>query len=273
VKEYGGGKILVSLIVCSWEIPVTSMRIGGVDLGGVMINSAAVRLHGSFSRSLLLVAIVALAALGSAPVAAEQVVTLTFSGMYELDQVLDFYNGGASAHGGGGTPLGITFSPSAIVASDASNGGHYITANEPSGPVVMAFNAKRSDGTQAIMNVPAGISNVLATLNLAQTASDPNSFDPITNFHNDFSVWIPVGVQFSGVARSVNFKGATDVSSSVHGAAFDNITLGASTPQLSSALNVPAIVFTPPVSGTTKDSTHAALSQDGSVEVFQSQQT
>jgi hypothetical protein len=260
-----------------------------------MIKLPMVRLRGSFLCALFLIAI----GTSAVPASAAQIVTLTFSGMYELDQVLDFYNGGASAHGGDGTPLGITFSSSAIVASDISNGGHYITANEPSPPVVMAFNAKRSDGTRAVMNVPAGFSgafslyysspytsgsisiydgtdasgNVLATLNLPQTGTDPNSFDPITNFHNDFSVWIPVGVQFSGIARSVDFKGATDVSSSVHGGAFDNITLGASTPQLSSALNVPAIVFTPPASGTTKDSTHAALSQDGSVEVFQSQQT
>ncbi len=264
-----------------------------------MIMLADGGLRGCFLRSLLLIAFATSAGLGSVTAVADQVVTLTFSGMYELDQVLDFYNGGASAHGGDGTPLGITFSPSAIVASDVSSGGHYITANEPSGPVVMAFNAKRSDGTLAIMNVPAGFSNafslyysspytsgsitihdganatgnVLATLSLLQTGSDPNSFDPITGFHNDFSVWNPVGVQFAGTARSVNFKGATDVSSNVHGAAFDNITLGASTPQLSSALNTPAIVFTPPAGATTHDSTHTALSNDGSIRVFQSQQT
>lgn len=242
----------------------------------------------------------ALIVLAAAPVAASaagSVVTLTFSGMYELDLVLDYYSGGLSQSGSRGPSLGITFSQSATVGGDIFVGGHFSTANEPSPPVTMAFNATRGGSNAAVMNVPAGFSggfstyysspatsgtvtvysgldatgSVLGTLTLAQTPVDQSSVDPITHFVNTYSTWKPVGVEFSGVAHSVDFRGATDISSSVHGAAFDNITLGASTPQISSALNDPAIVFN--ATGTSHDSTHAALSQDGSVEVFQSQQT
>ena len=239
-------------------------------------------------------------AMAAAPVAgvtAAPMVALTFSGMYELDLVLDYYNGGLSQSGSRGPTLGITFSPSATVGGDIFVGGHFSTANEPSPPVTMAFNATRGGSTAAVMNVPAGFSggfstyysspatsgtvtvysgpdatgSVLGTLTLAQTPVDQTSVDPISHFVNTYSTWKPVGVQFSGVAHSVDFRGATDVNSSVHGAAFDNITLGSGTPRISSALNDAAIVFD--ASTTSRDSTHAALSQDGSVEVFQSQQT
>ena len=227
------------------------------------------------------------------------VVTLTFSGLYELDQVQEFYNGGLSRGNARGPALGVSFAPAATVASDVSVGGHFLTANEPSGPVVMAFNAKRSDAAgSAVMNVPAGFSggfsfyysspatgglvtvydgvngsgNVLAQIQLVQTPVDASSIDPTTRLINTYSEWRIGSASFSGMARSVDFLGATDLNASVHGAAFDNVTLGSATPQLSTALDTPALMLGDGAA-TTKDSGHAALSRDGSVRVFQSQQT
>ena len=224
-------------------------------------------------------------------------VTLTFSGLYELDQVQEFYNGGLSRGNARGPALGISFAPAATVASDISVGGHFLTANEPSAPVVMAFNAKRSDAAgTALMNVPAGFSggfsfyysspatgglvtvydgangtgNVLAQIQLVQTPVDSSSVDPATRLVNTYSAWRIGSASFAGTARSVDFLGATDLNASVHGAAFDNITLGSPTPQLSTALDTPALVLGDN-GATAKDSSHAALSRDGSVRVFQSQ--
>lgn len=162
-------------------------------------------------------------------------VVLTFEGVGDLNAVGDFYNGGA------GGDLGISFSDNALGVVDADAGGTGNFGGEPSPSTALFF----LSGGAATMNVPGGFDtgfsffysaisqagtvvvysgldgtgNVLATLNLPLTpfngAPDPTG---------QFSPFVPFGVSFSGTAMSVDFGGT------VNQIAFDDITLGSSTP-------------------------------------------
>ncbi len=168
---------------------------------------------------------------------------LTFEGLLNSEPIGDYYNG-AKANGGTGSgpgpSYGISFSSNALalIASSAGGGGNF--GGEPS-PVTTLFFLT---GTGAVMNVPAGFStgfsfyyaapgqtgtitvyddvnaagNLLATLPLPLTPLGVPPAPPYDPF-------LPIGVSFSGVAKSVNFGGAANF------IAFDNITLGSQTPQ------------------------------------------
>jgi hypothetical protein len=79
----------------------------------------------------------------------------------------------------------------------------------------------------AAVNVPGSVTvwdglgatgSVLATLNLPATGSN------CLGSPKAYSCWVTVGATFSGTAKSVSFSGA------VNQIAFDNISLGTSTP-------------------------------------------
>ncbi len=211
-------------------------------------------------------------------------VTLTFEGLKDQEAVLNFYAGGSGDSGSGPGPnYGVTFSSNAYTFINASVGGTGNTANEPSPPTSMTF----LSGSAATMTVSGGFTtgfsfyystpfqpgsitvydgpnatgNILATLSLPLTPLGP---DPAAQY----GVWVPIGVQFSGTARSVDFAGTENL------IGFDNITLNSSTPGGSFVLPPPKIL-SKTVSGepTTKNSTHAALSSNGSAVVFESQET
>ena len=175
------------------------------------------------------------------PAFAQSTTTLTFEGLRDFEPVNQFYNGGTGGNGSGpGTNYGISFSSNslALVDSDAGGGGNF--GGEPSPDTVLFF----TSGT-AVMSVPAGFTtgfsfyysainnpatvivydgpnatgNVLATIPLPVTPSS-GAPDPT----GTFSPFVPIGVAFSGTARSVDFGG------SVNQVAFDNITIGSSTP-------------------------------------------
>ena len=169
-------------------------------------------------------------------------ITLTFEGLKNQEAILDFYNGGFGGAGSGPGPnYGITFGSSAlaIIASN-SPGGTGNFSNSPSGHTIAFF----LSGIGDVMNVAAGFDtgfsfyysapvypgsvtvyddlnatgNVLANLNLPLT---PNGGGSCTAA---YCPWIPIGVAFSGVAKSVNFSGTANY------IGFDNITLGNKVP-------------------------------------------
>ncbi|OUL20770.1 hypothetical protein BV372_32585 [Nostoc sp. T09] len=162
------------------------------------------------------------------------VVTLDFEGVGNLSPVGNFYN--TDPH-----DFDITFSPNALGLVDQDAGGSGNIGGEPSPSTVLFF----LDGPAATLNALKGFStgfsffysainnpgfikvydglnatgNILATLNLPTTpfngAPDPTG---------QFSPLLPIGVSFSGIAKSVDFGGT------VNQIVFDNITFGSATP-------------------------------------------
>lgn len=165
---------------------------------------------------------------------------LTFAGLNNLEALEAFYAGGLGSEGSGpGPDYGITFSDNALAVISQAAGGTGNFTNNPSGDSTMGFAA----GDTATLNVPDGFvtgfsffysaasfpgevvvysgvdatGDVLATLHLPVTP--PTGTTPY-----DFDNWQPLGVTFNGVARSVDFGGATDQ------IGFDNITVGTDDP-------------------------------------------
>jgi hypothetical protein len=169
-------------------------------------------------------------------------ITLDFEGVANSRQVGNFYNGGTDGAGNSGTNYGISFGTDAlgIIDSDVPGGGGNI-GGEPSPSTVLFF----LGGNAAKMNVAAGFDtgfsffysainnpgfinvydglngtgSILTTLNLPTT---PNSGAPDPT--GEYSPFLPIGVSFNGIARSVDFGGTANQ------IAFDNITLGATIP-------------------------------------------
>ena len=193
----------------------------------------------SIRHSAALVAL-SLAATAAQPATASTVV-LDFEGLQNLEAVNGFYNGGTGGNGSSGTNYGIGFSTDSLAIIDSDAGGSGNFANEPSPSTVLFF----LSGGAAVMNVAAGFDtgfsffysainnpgvvnvydglngtgNILASLNLALTGTSCSG-DP----SGQFCSWAPVGVTFSGTAFSVGFGGTQNQ------IAYDNITLGSSTP-------------------------------------------
>ncbi len=173
------------------------------------------------------------------------VVTLTFEGLQDQEPIGSFYAGGLGGFGSGPGPnFGITFSGNSLALIDTDNGGsgNFEPFPIPGNKTIAFFLSGAAD----TMNVPAGFTTgfsflysainnpgfvnvwsgvnatgtLLATINLAVTPSDGGDGDG----GDAFSPFVPIGVTFAGTAMSVDFGGTANQ------IAFDNITLGASSP-------------------------------------------
>ncbi len=167
---------------------------------------------------------------------------LDFEGLQDLEFIQNFYNGGTGGSGSGPGPnFGVTFSTNSQAVIDADAGGSGNFGGEPSPSTIMFF----LGGASAIMNLAAGFTtgfsffysainqpgfvdvfdavggtgNLLTTLNLPLTpfngAPDPTG---------EFSPFVPIGVSFSGTAKSVAFGGV------INRIGFDDVTFGSPTP-------------------------------------------
>ncbi len=161
------------------------------------------------------------------------VVTLTFEGIPDETSIGSYYNGS------GGPNYGITFSDNSLALVSYAAGGTGNFLNAPSGVTVAFFLSGAADtmnvtngfdtgfsffygspSYDGVVNVWSGFDGtgtLLATLNLPPIGSGPGC--PTYE-----CIWAPIGVTFSGVAHSVDFGGTANQ------IAFDNITLGSSTP-------------------------------------------
>jgi PEP-CTERM motif len=187
----------------------------------------------------------------SNPVAAAPIV-LTFEGLADWEGVADFYNGGTGSLGSGpGSNHGIRFTNAiALIDSDAGGSGNF--GGEPSPSTAITFLDPQA--TSAVLNIAAGFDTgfsffytainspgsitvwdgldgtgtILATLDLPLTpfngAPDPNG---------QFSPFLPIGVVFNGIARSVDFSGTANQ------IGFDDITIGSATPGFDRAVPEP----------------------------------
>ncbi len=187
--------------------------------------------------------------------ASAEVVVLNFEGINatypstNYAEVLNFYNGGTSNQATSGTNYGIDFSPNALAiclntpgntgnCSNTSRGGQGDPGSTQGGLFFLT-------GAETFMNVPAGFDTgfsffytavgvvgsvsvyddlagagtLLATIALPVTASACDS-----QYVAAFCPFVPVGVAFSGTAKSVSFAGVANQ------VVFDDVTFGSETP-------------------------------------------
>jgi hypothetical protein len=193
-------------------------------------------------KLLLLTAVLVLGSLA----AQAGTIVLTFEGLQNNEQVLNYYNGGFGGNGSGPGPnYGITFGTDSLALISGAAGGTGNFDGAPTMPTVMYF----LSGSGDIMDVAAGFNtgfafyysspfhtgsvtvysgldgtgSVLATLTLPSTP-DGTTYGPPCSGLYQYCPWEPIGVAFSGTAMSVNFSGTANY------IAFDNVTLGASSP-------------------------------------------
>lgn len=170
---------------------------------------------------------------------------MDFSHMNANGELVDnYYNGGCgTSYAGGsvscdGPDYGVVWS--SAIAGDAPTGLWNNVANQPSDPNVMGF----LDASSAIMNVAGGFDtgfsfyyaapfnagsvtvydglngtgNILTTLTLSTNGSNCDGYA------QNYSCWSPIGVNFLGNARSVDFGGVANFIT------FDDVTIGSATP-------------------------------------------
>ena len=170
-------------------------------------------------------------AMSSAALAAHAApVVLDFEGVGNLNPVGNFY-----------AALGVEFSPATLAVVDADAGGTGNFANEPSPDTIMFF----LDASNAILNYAAGFTTGFSFFYTSSLAASVNVYDDINGMGNllgslnlaaqhtqncsgdpsgDFCNWSAIGVDFAGVAKSINFGGTANQ------VGFDDITFGSSTP-------------------------------------------
>ncbi|CAA0101507.1 Uncharacterised protein [Halioglobus japonicus] len=168
--------------------------------------------------------------------------------------VQDYYNGGTSSAGTSGTNYGISFSSNSLavclnstsvfcsnasrggLAPESSQGGLFFLTGAASIMNVAAgfdtgfsFNyaSVNNPGSVSVYDGLDGTGNLLATLNLSPNAGNCAAYAA------GFCPFAPIGVGFTGIAKSVSFAGVADQ------IAFDDITFGAVTPP---TVPVPATV-------------------------------
>jgi hypothetical protein len=159
--------------------------------------------------------------------------------------IQEFYNGGTASNGLSGTNYGISFSDNSLAicltstsvfCSNTSRGG-LGPGSEEGGLIFLS-------GMESIMNIAAGFDtgfsfnyvslsepgsvsvfdnvdgtgNLLATIDLLPNAAFCQDYSAL------FCPFSPMGITFSGIAKSVSFAGVADQ------IAFDDITLGSEIP-------------------------------------------
>lgn len=167
-------------------------------------------------------------------------VVLTFEGVGDFAQILDFYNGGTDSQGHAGINYGVNFSSGAIASIDSDAGGAGQFANEPSPSTVMSplfipsttmnvssgfkdtlsfFYTALHNGSVTVYSELGGTGSVLAT-----TSFTPNyNADGCTGDPTGAAChWEPIALSFNGVGKSVIFADAGG-----GGNGFDNITINA----------------------------------------------
>lgn len=159
---------------------------------------------------------------------------LTFEGLGDLAPVGSFYNTAPQDYD-------VVFSSNALALVDSDAGGSGNFGGEPSPNTALFFNTGAGITLDALSGFTTGFSfyytainnggnvnvydgsgqtgTILASLNLTTT---PNNGAPDPT--GTFSPFVPVGVLFSGTARSVGLMGTANQ------IIFDDITLGSSVP-------------------------------------------
>jgi hypothetical protein len=152
-------------------------------------------------------------------------ITLTFVGLQDQEQILNYYNGGLGGFGSGPGPnFGITFGADSLATISEDSGGTGDFDGAPFNTVAFF-----EGGPGDIMNVASGFTTGLSfyyssplapgsvTVWSGLDGSGTQLADIIlpttplrgTGCDTDFCPWVPFGVTFSGTAESVDFSGGT----------------------------------------------------------------
>ena len=164
---------------------------------------------------------------------------LTFGGLQNGEEVLNYFNGGTGSDGSAGPNYGIVFSPNTFVGLSLAAGGTFQNFNQPSGSFTSigffsgngdimdvaagfttGFSFYKSGPVGGTVNVYSGLDctgTLLASLTFAATPQGSTDGGLLGGY---YSVWDPIGMTFSGIAESVDFSGTADET------IFDDITLG-----------------------------------------------
>ncbi|WP_425092655.1 VPLPA-CTERM sorting domain-containing protein [Tropicimonas sp. S265A] len=164
-----------------------------------------------------------------------------------IEGVGDFYNGGLGADGSGpGVDFGVTFSDNALAIQDADvdpslpfNSGNF--GGEPTPDTVLFFLTGSAATISFASGFDTGFSFFYSSINFTGSIDVYSEVDatgtllaslqlPTTPFNGapdptgQFSPFVPIGVSFDGIAKSIDFGGT------INQIGFDNITFGSATP-------------------------------------------
>jgi hypothetical protein len=160
---------------------------------------------------------------------------LTFEGLRQGEQVLNFYNGGTGSAGSSGTNFGVSFSANGF----GFTSGNY--AGEPSAPTVMFLTDGTSNTGRSISEILTVAAGFTSAASFFYTAIDaPASVSIFSDLVQDpgallatlampttpaipagkFSPFVFESLSFTGTARSLKFTGPDNQ------LALDNIQLG-----------------------------------------------
>jgi hypothetical protein len=150
---------------------------------------------------------------------------LTFTGLRDLEEPLNYYNGGTGSLGSAAFNYGVGFAPGAIAVVDSDVGGTGNFANSPS-PFTVLFT---TTGLLSF-NVPAGFTEALTFYYVTYAGGTPGSvriFDGLNSSGQQlgsatlnpinalcpgdpqgsyYGCWQMVSIPVSGTARSVEFN-------------------------------------------------------------------
>jgi len=178
-------------------------------------------------------------------------ITVTFEGLKDSEYVANYYNGGFGGSGSGPGPnYGVLFPFEQLAYIQDNHGGSAGFGGAPSGITSESFYG----GNEQVIQVPGGFttgfsfyytsprhtgvisiySGLDSNSELLATMTFPTTPGGIVNGCPDnpgayFCPFLPVGVAFSGTARSVSISLISDVGAA-GSAGFDNITFGSSIP-------------------------------------------
>ena len=171
---------------------------------------------------------------------ANATITLTFVGLQNQEQILNYYNGGFGGSGSGPGPnYGITFGADSRATISQDDGGtgdfngapfNTVAFFETSVGDVMNvasgfttgfsffYSSPDVPGSVTVWSGPDDTGTLLANIVLPTTPSGGAGCDTA------FCPWVPFGVTFAGTAESVDFNGTGDE------IGFSAVTLGSATP-------------------------------------------
>ena len=192
-------------------------------------------------------------------------ITLDFESLKNMEQVQDFYNGGAGSEGSTkGLDYSITFSDNTLALIDSDAGGDGNFANEPSPDTAFFFTGSdtniymnveggftegfsfyytsiHEEGDVEVWTEPNGQGKKIGSLHLEVTPQLGKG-DPYGEWDN----WAKKSLSFDGRAKSVVFKGVANQ------IGFDNITLSPNAGEVMSnnamIAGFPDTVYSPAIS-------------------------
>jgi hypothetical protein len=162
----------------------------------------------------------------------------------------DYYNGGISAAGTSGTNYGVSFSSNALAlcmntpgdfCSNTSRGGFGDPSSQKGGLIWLTgaetylnyaagfetgfsffYSAPYFTGAVSVFDGLNGTGNVLGTIALGLTTN--GGCDASYSGSANYCPLVPVGVTFSGIAKSISFAGTANY------IIYDDVTFGSATP-------------------------------------------